>query len=793
MQQETPAERRSTQGECWITVEERSGNAHQKVTPRLCTSGAFPCAPAFSAGVFAAFPTAWIRLIPTVLNWHEQAAGGTTGGNFAGDTAIPGIPGTTGSGDYFVMEATGFMQLPAGTHRLGVNSDDGFKLTFGTGINPLDKFTPLQVAILDGTRGFANTEVNVTVSTAGIYPFRLIWWENTGANSGVEFFNFAPGTTSGTRYLVNDAAQANAFKTYRELVTPISTPIATFVSPAAGSTTSGPRPFIEVDLQNQTTSVNTTTIQLSLDGSDLVPNVTEADGKVRISALAPLVNASSAHTARLIYSDSAGTSITNSWAFTTAAYTTIPASFAVASVDATKPGFKARVYQYDNVPADLSQNLARGPGGTGLVPNAERQLARGYNDPATGQPYPNTAAPQWTHADPGAPIDDLDANGYFIVPGVVNWVENAGGAATGGNFTSASVPPMPDDNMPGLPGTASNANDRTVYSIETILELKAGAYRFGVNSDDGFRLSFGQGPGDVIGIQLATAGDRGFTDTTVDFRVAADGLYPVRLMYFESTGGTGVEFFAVDLVTGVKTLINDTSSDAGLKAYRESAASRPYISRVLPAVGDQFVHADRDLEVDIQDGAIPVDASSIELRLNGTVVPVTPSKAGSLTRIRRAGSVTSLLGSGNNNVSVIYSYTAGGTTTLITNNWSFKRPDLYRHGAGGQPRTGILGFQSRLQCPRSPDGPLARRQPGQRRTLHRQRRRRQQHAAPRDPAFRGLHQPDQWYAVLQSRHARLQPRRLLRGPRRHQLEQCERQRRLRSRQQRHLQRRRQSC
>ncbi len=612
--------------------------------------------------------------VPTVLNWHEQAASGTTGGNFSGDTAIPGIPGTTGSGDYFVMEATGFMQLPAGTHRLGVNSDDGFKLTFGTGINPLDKFTPLQVAILDGTRGFANTEVNVTVSTAGIYPFRLIWWENTGANSGIEFFNFAPGTTSGTRYLVNDAAQANAFKTYRELVTPISTPIATFVSPAAGSTTSGPRPFIEVDLLNQTTSVNTTSIQLSLDGAPLVPNITEADGKVRISALAPLVNASSAHTARLIYSDSTGTSITNSWAFTTAAYTTIPASFAVPSVDATKPGFKTKVYQYDNVPTDQSQNIARGPGGTGLVPNAERQLARGYNDPATGLPYPNTASPQWIHADAGAPADDLDADGFFIVPGVVNWVENAGGAATGGNFTSASNPPMPDDNMPGLPGTAANAGDRAVYSIETILELKAGAYRFGVNSDDGFRLSFGQGPGDVVGIQLATAGDRGFADTTVDFRVAADGLYPVRLMYFESTGGTGVEFFAVDLVTGVKTLINDTTSEAGIKAYRESAASRPYISRVLPAVGDQFVHADRDLEVDIQDGAIPVDAASIELRLNGAVVPVTPSKSGSLTRIRRAGSVTSLLGSGNNNVSVIYSYTAGATTTLITNNWSFNVP-----------------------------------------------------------------------------------------------------------------------
>jgi len=612
--------------------------------------------------------------VPTVLNWHEQAASGATGGNFGGDTPVLGIPGTTGSGDYFVMEATGFMQLPAGTHRLGVNSDDGFKLTFGTGINPLDRFTPLQVAILNGTRGFGNTEVNVTVSTAGIYPFRLIWWENTGANSGIEFFNFAPGTTLGTRYLVNDAAQANAFKTYRDLLAPITTPIATFVSPAAGSTTSGPRPFIDVDLLNQGTSVVTSSVRLLMDGSALEPTVTEANGTVRISALGPLVNASSAHTAQLIFSDSAGTSITNNWAFTTAAYTTIPVAFAVPSVDVSKPGFKAKVYQYDNVPTDLSQNLVRGPGGSGLIPNVERQLARGYNDPATGQPYPNTASSQWTHADPGAPVDDLDADGFFIVPGVVNWVENAGGGSAGGNFTAASAPAMPDDNMPGLPGTAANAGDRAVYSIETILELKAGAHRFGVNSDDGFRLSFGQGPGDVVGVHLATAGDRGFADTTVDFRIAVDGFYPVRLMYFESTGGTGVEFFSVDLVTGVKTLINDTTSAAGIKAYRESGASRPYISRVLPAVGDQFVHADRDLEVDIQDGAIPVDASSIQLILNGAVVPVTPTKSGSLTSLRRVGSVTSLLGSGNNNVSVIYSYTVDSTAMFVTNNWSFFVP-----------------------------------------------------------------------------------------------------------------------
>jgi hypothetical protein len=47
MQQKAPAETRRPQREAWITGEERSGNTHQKVTPRRCGSGAFLCAPGF--------------------------------------------------------------------------------------------------------------------------------------------------------------------------------------------------------------------------------------------------------------------------------------------------------------------------------------------------------------------------------------------------------------------------------------------------------------------------------------------------------------------------------------------------------------------------------------------------------------------------------------------------------------------------------------------------------------------------------------------------------------------------
>src|SRR6266566_3008571 len=161
------------------------------------------------------------------INLHEQvdADPTVTGGDFfttatppmdIPDGAIPGIPsvGTAAAGNYFAVEYTGFLQLPAGTVRLGVNSDDGFRLTIGSGVN--SRPGTLQVAILDGTRGFANTEVNLTVNQAGLYPFRLLWWENTGANSGCEFYNFVPGTTSGNRYLINDPNQTNSIKAFRE-------------------------------------------------------------------------------------------------------------------------------------------------------------------------------------------------------------------------------------------------------------------------------------------------------------------------------------------------------------------------------------------------------------------------------------------------------------------------------------------------------------------------------------------------------------------------------------------------
>src|SRR5205814_9449579 len=126
-------------------------------------------------------------------------------------------------------------------------------------------------------------------------------------------------------------------------------------------------------------------------------------------------------------------------------------------------------------------------------------------------------------------------------------------------------------------------------------------------------------------------------DTYADFVVGADGLYPFRLMYWESAGANaGVEFFVVDLATGTKTLINDLTGFTPIKAYRETAAGRPYISRVLPTVNYGYAFADDHVVIEITDATAPLHARSPALTINGVPQAITANKTNDVTKTRRA-------------------------------------------------------------------------------------------------------------------------------------------------------------
>jgi hypothetical protein len=350
----------------------------------------------------------------------------------------------------------------------------------------------------------------------------------------------------------------------------------------------------------------------------------------------------STHQVRLTYSDTLARSYTNSASFVVPAYVSIPSDYALSAATTSQPGFKARTYQMP---------VPRGPGNRGLAANAERALALGYIDPDTGQPYLNSA-------DTSAAV-----NGFFEILGVINFNETAGG----------NVGSFPNDlQMPGIPGTSSTPGDYYVVEFRTFLQLKAGVYRFGVNSDEGFKLLAGRGAGDVVGVILGIQdGTRGASDTIFDVVVPADGYYPFRLVYNENTGANSeVEFYVVDLVSGQKTLVNDLAAAAPINAYRESAVTRPYVSKSLPARNYGFAFATDDLVVEVTDGAVPVNAGSVSLTLNGAAV-TNITKNANVTTIKRTGSLSNLLPSGVNNLALIYAFTEGGNTVTVTNSWSY--------------------------------------------------------------------------------------------------------------------------
>jgi hypothetical protein len=141
--------------------------------------------------------------VDAVINYSQDAFAGGNAGLIEGDLPIPGQSDEGGT-ENWAMEATAFLDLPAGIVRFGVVSDDGYKIS--TAVAP-NSSTPA-LAFRNG--GTANETFDVVVRTAGVYGFRLVWYERTGG-ANIEWFTV--DTTTGARTLVNATGGIRAFTT----------------------------------------------------------------------------------------------------------------------------------------------------------------------------------------------------------------------------------------------------------------------------------------------------------------------------------------------------------------------------------------------------------------------------------------------------------------------------------------------------------------------------------------------------------------------------------------------------
>ncbi len=255
-----------------------------------------------------------------VINWNQNAQGlGAESGSFRAptfpDEPIPGIPGTDGvNTDNVAAEILTFLELKAGAHTLGVNSDDGFVVS--TGVDGRDAFKTV-LGSFEGGRGASDTTFSFVAPADGLYPFRVLWYEGNG-DSSVEFFSVDPAT--GEKILVNDRNNPKAIKAWRQ-VTTATRPFVSTVSPAPSSLGVPATAALEFTFVNGTASVNTNTIQVRLNGQAVpITSAVASGNSVQISAdPAGDLAAFTPYTVQLIYSDTSNpvNTVTNEFTFTT--------------------------------------------------------------------------------------------------------------------------------------------------------------------------------------------------------------------------------------------------------------------------------------------------------------------------------------------------------------------------------------------------------------------------------------------------------------------------------------------
>ncbi|HOX02829.1 MAG TPA: hypothetical protein P5555_10135 [Candidatus Paceibacterota bacterium] len=376
------------------------------------------------------------------------------------------------------------------------------------------------------------------------------------------------------------------------------------ILPTVNRLTSQPFGFT-IDLtQTPPRLVNTNTVQVALDGAAVPVEILVSNELVRILySRTNIFPSGSTHPVELAF-DVTGTPATNltaSLSFVVPVYRTLGAQLArpAGTVDLDTSGFRIRAHQ-TRFDASLTHNITR----------AENQIRGQLIDPLTGQPYANhiTGGPE------------------FIDEDYLNWDLQQAGS---GNFSWLNN--YFDEPIPGLPGDEFSG-DNAAFEMLTHLELKAGLHTLGVNSDDGFRISLGQAPQDLFAPQLmAVNGTRTAANTTTLVYVPTDGLYPIRLLYFQAWDGVAsLEFFSVD-AQGNKWLINDRAQTNAIRAYRNyTGPALPYVQSVSPAANAATLPVDTAIEARLVD----LGSNPVKMYLNGAEVAPTSQTVSNVTTLR---------------------------------------------------------------------------------------------------------------------------------------------------------------
>jgi hypothetical protein len=537
--------------------------------------------------------------IPTVINLSKTA--GTTKGNFTPDDQMPGIPGTGGSTDNIAAEILTYLNLPAGIITMGVNSDDGFRVTIG-GAVPQDRMS-VNVGEFDGGRGANDTIFQFQITQAGLYAARVLY-ENGGGDANVEWFTVLDGINGTNKVLINDTNNANSIPAYH--VVTQSHAYFSQVDPAISGSGVLATEGVHLTLVDGSAPVATSSISLAVDGSPVSATIAKNGNTTSIDYTNPVPWLPlSPHGATVVFTD--GTlHVTNTWSWTVAYYISLDSTWLVANADTSKPGFNWNIFA--NADANnLANNNER----------TERDLSLQAVD-SSGNSLPNLADPNASYAavGPAAAPNPPNAPVHFEIPGTIK-------------FDIA-----PTSNMPGAPST-DTTTDGQAAEVLTYLQLPAGIVAMQIDSDDGWRLYGGPNPADLFGRAVIAEHQNGTGPVKFSFLVPQAGVYPFRLVWENGQVGSRLNWSTINS-SGTTVLVNDTAN-GGINAYRAlvgGATLPPVIvgSQPLAAMHTQLLANNTNLLVVLADGTHGIQDSSVKLSIDGkSVTPITQRQGSYLT------------------------------------------------------------------------------------------------------------------------------------------------------------------
>lgn len=368
----------------------------------------------------------------------------------------------------------------------------------------------------------------LTLNLGGVTTLRLSFPSASG-NANINYLTLAPVAAS-------SAVQVSA-------------------SPGANAVNVVPDAPLEIKVLAGSAPLAAQGVALVVDGTDVtaLSNVTTESDGVRLRYLpAAGLQAAGQHTAQVNYPGGSTT-----WSYSVAALPVLVSTWATdaASVAGKARGFTGRIHKVDNTASDtfFPNNVQR----------AEQQLANKIIDPGTGQPFINEAA--------GAKGD-----GSFVETDTVNYEQSG--------------------NEKGLPGDRPFPNldavDQNHIAMEVLgyVELPRGIHRLGVSCDDGFAVYGGPSAKEAT-LLLGVRDPGGSTaPVTFDFVAEAAGVYALRLLYFEGTGGADVEWYSEDRITGERVLLNASGSYRSFASRTGDGANKPSPVRLtIKNTGVEFV------------------------------------------------------------------------------------------------------------------------------------------------------------------------------------------------------------